>query len=65
MANTIDPTKIVSFANSTVPDAANLNTTFAEIVTKHDLVANEVDTDAFGAFTPYQQMMAIRAGWLG
>ncbi len=62
---TIDPTKIVPFTNHTVNNATDLVTTFAEIVTKHDLVAGVVVSNLFGNFSVYQQMMAIRAGVLG
>jgi len=62
---TIDPTKIVDFQNLTVNNADDLDTTFAEIVTKHDLVANVIISTLLGDLTAPQQIMAIRAGVLG
>ncbi len=62
---TIDSTKITDFENLTVNDADYLNSTIAEIVTKHDLVANVVTSGLVGNLTAQQQIMAIRAGVLG
>ena len=63
MANTIDSTKITTFANLTVDTTTNVNTTITELVTKHDLVANEVSN--FGGLTGLEQLLAIRMGVLG
>ena len=62
MANTIDSTKITTFENLSANTVTTVNSTIAEIVTKHDLVANEVS--GFGGFTGFEQLLAIRAGVL-
>lgn len=63
MANTIDSTKITTFTNLTANDVTTVNSTIAELVTKHDLVANEVSN--YGGFTGLEQLLAIRMGVLG
>ena len=61
----IDQTKIHDFENSRVNDADDLDTTFAELVTKHDLLAGITVENMFDSLSMYQLVMAIRAGWLG
>ncbi len=60
MAYTIDATKIVTFVNDTVNDATEINSTISELVTKHDLVANQVT--GWGSFNVSETVLAIRAG---
>ncbi len=62
---TIDPLLVHDFEDAHVNDPDDLNTTFAELVTKHDLLANATVVNNFGNLTLYQLVMAIRAGWLG
>ena len=62
MAYTIDATKIVTFANATTNDATEVNSTISELVTKHDLVANQIT--GWGSLNVSETVLAIRAGVL-
>jgi len=62
MAYTINANNIVTFVNDTANDATEINSTISELVTKHDLVANQVT--AWGSFNNSEMVLAIRAGVL-
>jgi hypothetical protein len=54
-----------TLVNLEVNDATTLNTIITRIITTHDRSAATAAANDVGELTPYDQMQAIRAGWLG